>query len=111
MAKQQLLKLIAAMRKAGLNVGNSYSGYRSYAYQKQLYWGYVSRDGQSAADTYSARPGHSEHQTGLTFDLTYSSGGLIDSGPEAKWISNNAHKYGFIVRYQPGKEKNYRLHV
>lgn len=105
MAKQQLLKLIAAMRKAGLNVGNSYSGYRSYAYQKQLYWGYVSRDGQSAADTYSARPGHSEHQTGLTFDLTYSSGGLIDSGPEAKWISNNAHKYGFIVRYQPGKEK------
>lgn len=86
------------------------SGYRSYPTQVQLYNRYVARDGKKAADKYSARPGYSEHQTGLTFDVggvnsdknLYASFGKTKEG---QWIAKNAHKYGFIVRYPKGKEK------
>ncbi len=79
------------------------SGYRSYNTQKYLYNSYVNRDGKDAADTYSARAGFSEHQTGLCFDVNYA-GSAFDSTPEAKWIHDNAYLYGFILRYPKGKE-------
>lgn len=79
------------------------SGYRSYNTQESLYNGYVKKDGKEKADTYSARPGHSEHQTGLAMDLN-----IIDSSfegtPEAIWLEKNCYKYGFIIRYPKGKD-------
>ena len=78
------------------------SGFRSYANQNDLYNNYVSRDGKAAADTYSARPGYSEHQTGLAFDVIKADSSF-DNTPEAKWLSQNCYKYGFIIRYPNGK--------
>lgn len=78
------------------------SGFRSYANQNELYNNYVSRDGKAAADTYSARPGYSEHQTGLAFDVIKADSSF-DNTPEAKWLSQNCYKYGFIIRYPNGK--------
>ena len=86
----------------GLNLYIS-SGYRSYSYQENLYNNYVAQDGKEEADTYSARPGHSEHQTGLAFDLN-----TIDDSfaytAEGKWVAENCYKYGLILRYPKGKE-------
>lgn len=84
-------------RKNGLNIYIA-SGYRSYDYQNVLYNQYVSRDGKENADTYSARPGHSEHQTGLAIDLNDISDTFGNTN-EFKWLSENAYKYGFILRY------------
>lgn len=80
-----------------------YSAYRSYEYQKDLYKKYVNRDGKDAADTYSARPGHSEHQTGLAVDV-WSVGFTEITKNDAKWLQENSYKYGFIVRYTKEKE-------
>lgn len=79
------------------------SGYRSYSKQKSLYNNYVSRDGKNLADTYSARPGHSEHQTGLAADINSLDQSFINT-PEGQWLNNNCYKYGFIIRYPQGKE-------
>ncbi|MTW00153.1 D-alanyl-D-alanine carboxypeptidase family protein, partial [Streptococcus pneumoniae] len=68
-AKAELLKLIAAMQAEGYPISDQYSGFRSYETQAKLYQDYVNQDGKEAADRYSARPGYSEHQTGLAFDL------------------------------------------
>ncbi|MBS6381088.1 MAG: GBS Bsp-like repeat-containing protein, partial [Streptococcus sp.] len=103
-AKAAFVRLRDDMINQGLNVGRSYSGFRSYNYQKTLYDNYVSRDGQAAADRYSARPGYSEHQTGLVFDLTDKSGNLLEDSRASQWLKDNAHNYGFIVRFQAGKE-------
>ena len=103
-AKAAFIRLRDDMINQGLNVGRSYSGFRSYDYQKTLYDNYVSRDGQAAADRYSARPGYSEHQTGLVFDLTDKSGNLLEDARASQWLKDNAHNYGFIVRFQAGKE-------
>ncbi len=85
------------------------SGFRSYDTQKSIYERYVNRDGQKAADRYSARPGHSEHQSGLAFDVCVTGYACISSGfndtMPAQWLSENAHKYGFILRYPKGKEE------
>ena len=86
----------------GLNIWIQ-SGYRSYNAQKGLYDNYVNRDGKVAADTYSARPGHSEHQTGYAFDLN-SITDAFQYTNEGKWVNENAYKYGFIIRYPKGKE-------
>jgi LAS superfamily LD-carboxypeptidase LdcB len=97
--------LISDMKSLGFNISNSYSGYRSFTTQANLYQSYVDRYGQIQADTFSARAGYSEHQTGLAFDLKNSSGSLIQSGTnEAIWVAENANRYGFIVRYLQGKE-------
>ncbi|QUG43785.1 M15 family metallopeptidase [Psychrobacillus sp. INOP01] len=89
----------------------AFSTYRSFDYQTQLYDRYVTNDGQDAADRYSARPGYSEHQTGLAFDIgeqlfeqhfARESFGETEAG---KWVAANAHKYGFIMRYPKGSEK------
>ena len=92
----------ADAKSIGLNMWIA-SGYRSYNTQKYLYNNYVSRDGVAAADTYSARAGHSEHQTGLAFDLNSvsSSFGYTNEG---KWVNDNCYRYGFIIRYPSGKE-------
>lgn len=79
------------------------SGYRSYSTQYTLYNRYVNRDGKVLADTYSARAGHSEHQSGLAADINSLEQSWINT-PEGKWLNNNCHKYGFIIRYPKGKE-------
>ena len=78
------------------------SGFRSYSYQAGLYNSYVNRDGVAAADTYSARAGHSEHQSGLSADLNSVSNGFGNTR-EGIWLANNCWKYGFILRYPQGK--------
>jgi len=93
--------MFEAAKNEGLNIFIS-SGFRSYNTQANLYQSYVNRDGQAAADTYSARPGHSEHQTGLAFDVNEVSN-AFDNTPEAIWLSNNCYKFGFILRYPKGK--------
>ena len=77
--------------------------------QVSTYNGYVSQYGQAQADTFSARPGHSEHQTGLAVDLGNSNNSCaleICFGDTAGglWLAANAADYGFIVRYPQGKE-------
>ncbi|MBS4762259.1 M15 family metallopeptidase [Carnobacteriaceae bacterium zg-ZUI252] len=106
-AKQAFLKLKKAMQDKGFAVGDQYSGFRSYTYQEQVYNDYVRTDGKEKADRYSARPGHSEHQTGLAFDFTDATGQLLGDGVKhdaTEWLAQHAHEYGFIVRYLPGKE-------
>ncbi|KXT78363.1 D-alanyl-D-alanine carboxypeptidase [Streptococcus sp. DD11] len=103
-AKSELLKLIADMQAQGYAISDQYSGFRSYDSQTGLYQNYVNQDGKEAADRYSARPGYSEHQTGLAFDLIDSSGNLVQEAGASQWLLDNAYKYGFIVRYQAGKE-------
>ena len=85
------------------------SGYRSYKTQESLYNNYVSNKGQVWADTYSARPGHSEHQTGLAIDITSPTvnNSLSDSfgtTAEGKWVAQNAHRFGYILRYPQGRK-------
>ena len=92
----------AAAAEEGLNIYIS-SGYRSYDYQAGLYQRYVDRDGKAEADRYSARPGHSEHQTGLAFDLNTIDNSFANTA-EGKWVTRNCYKYGFIIRYPSDKE-------
>ena len=101
-AKNAFNTLQEDAKKAGFNIP-ILSSFRSYNYQTNLYNRYVSRDGESVADTYSAKPGHSEHQTGLAFDV----GEISDdygNTPSGIWLKNNCIKYGFILRYPQGKE-------
>ena len=104
-AKAELLKLIAAMQEAGFPISDHYSGFRSYETQTQLYQDYVNKDGKAEADRYSARPGYSEHQTGLAFDLIGADGDLVTEEKAAQWLLDHAADYGFVVRYLKGKEK------
>ena len=104
-AKAELLKLIAAMQQAGFPISDHYSGFRSYETQTQLYQNYVNKDGKAKADRYSARPGYSEHQTGLAFDLIGTNGDLVTEEKAAQWLLDHAADYGFVVRYLKGKEK------
>lgn len=101
-------ELFAAAKNDGVTLVFG-SGYRSGALQKQFYDSYKAKDGQAAADTYSARPGHSEHQTGFAADITSVSGTCHlqicwENTPEGKWIAENAYKYGFIIRYPKDKQ-------
>lgn len=98
-AAEAYKKFIEAATKDGLTL-QSTTAYRSYSFQNTLYTNYVAQDGKEKADTYSARPGSSEHQLGLAVDLNnpyYSGARLSDSDYE--WVLNNSYKYGFIVRY------------
>lgn len=103
-AGAKIRQLIADMQRQGYAISSSYSGYRSYTYQSSLYNNYVNSYGQAQADRFSARPGYSEHQTGMAFDLKHSNGTLVETTPEVNWIAAHAHEYGFIVRYPSGKE-------
>lgn len=97
------LDMEAAASAIGLNIYIS-SGYRPYSTQEKLYNNYVNRDGKSKADTYSARAGHSEHQSGLAFDLNQINDTFANTN-EGKWIASHAYIYGFILRYPKGKSE------
>lgn len=108
--KNAFNKMQAAAKLDGINIYIA-SGFRSYRTQNRLYNNYVARDGKAKADTYSARPGHSEHQSGLAFDIcSHDLDGQnacinsnFDNTDQAKWLAQNAYKYGFILRYPKGK--------
>lgn len=101
-AQKALLSLQEAAKENGYSMP-LLSGYRSYSYQMNLYNGYVNKYGKELADTFSAHPGCSEHQTGLAFDV-----GNIDDNfgdtEEGIWLKENCAKFGFIIRYPQGKE-------
>lgn len=104
-----LESMVAAGAKEGLGF-TLQSGYRSYNFQVALYNRYVAQQGQATADTQSARPGYSEHQTGLAVDLGSKSHPECDveacfgQTPEGEWLAKNAAEYGFIIRYTSGNE-------
>lgn len=102
-AESAFYEMQAAAWNDGINL-YIVSGYRSYWYQDQLYWGYVNtRGGQAEVDRFSARAGYSEHQTGLAMDLNSASRTFVGT-PEANWIEQHCADYGFIIRYPDGKE-------
>ena len=105
-AKIAFEQLSEKAKEENLNI-IAMSTYRSYDYQKNLYNKYVQIDGIKKADTYSARPGYSEHQTGLAVDvcnkvLSYTE---FENTEEFQWMQKHAHEYGFILRFPKGKEK------
>lgn len=102
-AKEAFLQVLAAMRNQGFSVSEQYSGFRSYDTQTELYQNYVNRDGQAQADRYSARPGYSEHQSGLAFDILDGQGNLLEEPQASQWLLEHAPDYGFILRYLPSK--------
>ena len=100
--EEWFFKLVSAAAKDGINIFLS-SGFRTYDYQQILYNNYVNESGQAAADTFSARPGYSEHQTGLAIDVNITDDSFAGT-PEAIWLENHCHEYGFIIRYPQGKD-------
>jgi D-alanyl-D-alanine carboxypeptidase len=106
-AANALKKLIAAAKTEGLTI-NPLSGYRSYNAQVSVYNNEVKQYGQAVADSESARPGTSEHQTGLAIDVGGGGCGIEDcfgATNEGKWLAVNAYKYGFIIRYTSEKQQ------
>lgn len=103
-----------ALERLATDAGNAgiymsiLSGYRSYATQDQTYNNFVARDGEERANQYSAKPGHSEHQTGLAVDLDDGSGcalyNCFADTAAGQWLAANAWQYGFILRYPLGSE-------
>jgi zinc D-Ala-D-Ala carboxypeptidase len=101
-------KMVEAAARDGV-VLKMTTAYRSYDFQKMLYDNYVSQSGEQAANRYSAKPGQSEHQTGLAVDVSspsvnYQLTSAFGETAEGKWLANHAHKFGFILRYPEGKE-------
>lgn len=105
-AYEAFKKLVDDAEEEGYHIRNN-SAYRSYETQSGLYTSYKSSYGLAWADQWSARPGHSEHQTGLALDVgvknDYSLGNF-ESSKEFTWMKENAYRYGFILRYPKGKE-------
>ena len=103
--KEAFEEMCTDMRSINLSI-KVVSAYRSYETQQTLYNDYVAKNGVAVADTFSARPGHSEHQTGLALDVYNTVLPFTDFEKtlEFTWIKNNAHKYGFIIRYPFNKE-------
>lgn len=95
-----------AARKEGLDFYIS-TAYRSYDFQNTLYTNYLKNDSQEVVDTYSSRPGYSDHQIGLSADIRTldSAFDAFTNTAEAKWLKDNAYKYGFIQRYPEGKQQ------
>lgn len=107
-AAESLKRMFAAAEEEGI-ILHARSGYRSYGTQEIQYGSFVETHGEEAASRFSAPPGASEHQTGLTMDVTSESVGyeLLESfgeTAEGEWIKDNAHVYGFIIRYHEGRE-------
>lgn len=103
-----LKTMFEAAKKEGVSLMVS-SAYRSFSFQKGLYNRYVGQQGRTVADTQSARPGHSEHQTGLAVDVEPASRECevetcFADTPEGKWTTEHAHEYGFIIRYGDGRQ-------
>lgn len=94
------MKMCALKDGAKLNIT---SGFRSYDYQEKVYNEYVKEYGEDKTNTFSAKPGHSEHQSGLAIDICEDSDKFIGT-KEDVWLQENAYKFGFVVRYPKGKE-------
>jgi len=104
-----LEQLVSAALQEGIGLMLA-SGYRSYGLQVSVYANEVKNYGQTQADRESARPGYSEHQTGLAADLEPTNRvcevqDCFANTAEGKWLATNAHRYGFILRYAKGKEQ------
>jgi D-alanyl-D-alanine carboxypeptidase len=110
LAREAFNKMAAAAKLDGFELV-AFSTFRSFERQETLYNQYVAKDGKEAADQYSARPGYSEHQTGLAFDIgeknfeQHWATASFGETPAGEWVSQNAHFYGFILRYPLGKEE------
>jgi len=110
LVRRDVAEALAEMNKAAdAAVGKQIqlvSGYRSYADQEKTYANYVRKDGVEHADTYSARAGYSEHQTGLAVDLSTVRGKIEKFGKTelGKWVAENSWRYGFIMRYTDENE-------
>jgi len=105
-ALENFIKMADDAKKENLTLKIT-TAYRDYNFQSVLYNNYVNSDGKELADTYSARPGFSEHQFGYSFDLTNANYADFDEfqyTDEYTWLQNNAYKYGFILRYPKDKE-------
>ena len=109
-AREAFTKMASEAALSNFNL-EAFSTYRSFEYQTELYERYVARDGKEKADRYSARPGYSEHQTGLAFDIgevnyeQYYATAEFGETEAGKWVAENAHRFGFIMRYPLGKEE------
>lgn len=107
-AASALEQMVARARQDGINLMIA-SGYRSYSLQTSVYNSYVHEQGRAVADSQSAHPGYSEHQTGLAVDLEPTSrtcevDACFANTPEGKWLATNSYIYGFILRYPQGLE-------
>lgn len=107
-AAAALEEMVAAAKKDGIHLAGV-SAFRSEATQRSLFNNYVKKDGEEKARTYSAMPGHSEHQTGLAIDLSGSDGkcaaeSCFAGTKEAQWLADHATEYGYIIRFPEGKE-------
>ena len=104
-AKKHFEKLSEDANELGYRI-IAVSAYRDYNYQNQLFNYYVEEKGLEYALNCSAKPGHSEHQTGLAVDVEGSNMDYdnFEDSKEYEWMKDNAHKYGFILRYPKGKE-------
>lgn len=104
-ASAALDSMATAVNAAGMWITIA-SAYRSYDTQVSVFNDFVSRDGQAIAETYSARPGYSEHQTGLAVDLDDGSGCLVEicfaDTPAGQWLAANSWQFGFVLRYPNG---------
>lgn len=108
-AAEALEKLFDGAKQDGIYLAGV-SAYRSHKTQKALFQRYVDKDGEAKAKTYSAVPGHSEHETGLAIDVSGSDGkcaaeDCFGGTKEAEWLAEHAGEYGFIIRYLKGKEE------
>ncbi|MBT2571570.1 D-alanyl-D-alanine carboxypeptidase family protein [Planococcus sp. ISL-110] len=108
LAQKAVDAMMIEAKKQGVQL-TAFSTFRSYNRQKELYTSYVSKHGAAEANRFSAKPGHSEHQTGLAFDFGGSDQSKwlkesFEATKEGKWLAANAHNYGFILRYPKGKE-------
>lgn len=107
-AAKALEEMFAGAKNDGVHLAGV-SAYRSEKTQTTLFNNYVARDGEEKARTYSAVPGHSEHQTGLSIDISGSDGkcaaeSCFAGTKEAEWLAAHAAEYGFIIRYPEGKQ-------
>lgn len=102
---QETKDAFAKMREGASKDGVAFkivSGYRSYSQQRALYNGYIRRVGYEVANSYSARPGHSEHHLGEAMDLNLLKVAFADTR-EGRWLNEHCWEYGFIMRYPEGK--------
>lgn len=107
-ASAAVVTMFAAYAKQTGKSMQSQSAYRSYSAQKSVYNGFVSRIGKKKADLTSARPGYSEHQSGLSIDISArpakcTLAACFADTSQGKWLAKNAWKYGFVLRYPKGK--------
>lgn len=101
-ANQAFINMAESAKESGVQLV-AISAYRSYDHQQGLYNRYVEQHGKERADRFSARPGHSEHQTGLAVDLNWISEDF-ENTDAFRWLQKHAHEYGFILRYPKGQE-------